>query len=502
MLDSPNILELRNITIGFSGVAALDDVSLNIEKGEVHVLVGENGAGKSTLCKILCGVYTHNTGEMYLHGKLFRPLEPLDAIRAGIRIVYQEFNMLPYLSIAENIYFERFPSKNGLMDFRTLYQNTENALKEVGLDMSPKTKVELLGVAQKELVQIAKAISLESDILILDEPTASLTQNEIQRLFTIIRRLKNKGVTIIYISHRLQETLEIGDRVTVLRNGKKIDTREIASTTIPEIVKMMVGRDIGTEYPFDPLVKPGEEILRVQGLKYRGGKSPISFSLRSGELLGIAGLVGSGRTETIRAVFGADKREQGRIYLRKNEINIDSPKDAVKHRIALLTEDRKSQGVILEMPCYANITVTDLANISRTGVLREKEEHLVAKELLEQLAIQTPSDKMQARYLSGGNQQKLVLAKWIFRKADILLFDEPTRGIDVGAKYEIYLLLWRLASQGKGIIIISSDLPELIGICQRIIVFSNGKISGEVDRQQFSQENILSLAYQEYLQKA
>lgn len=499
MSNFKNLLIFRNIMMRFSGVTALKNVSLDIREGEVHVLVGENGAGKSTLVKILCGIYTPNEGEMYLGGKRFNPQRPLDAIQAGIRMVYQEFNMLPFLSIAENIYFEKFPSKRGLVDYRTLYQNTENIMKEVGLNGSPQDPVEFLGVAQKVLVQIAKAISTEAKIIILDEPTAALTSKETQRLFDIVRQLKKKGVTVIYISHRLQEILEIGDRVTVLRNGEKVDTQEVKDITIPGIVKMMIGRDMETEYPFDPDVKTGQEVFRVEELKYRGGKNTISLSLNRGELLGIAGLVGSGRTETMRAIFGADRRIQGKIYLRNKKITIKSPKDAVKHRICLITEDKKMQGLILEMPCSVNITITDLTQIAKLGLLNYGKEHKVSKELIKEFAIQTPSDLQLVKYLSGGNQQKVVIAKWMFRKADILIFDEPTCGIDVGAKYEIYLLLWRIAAQGKGVIIVSSNLPELIGICHRIIVFSNGKVSGEVERDNFNQEEILSLAYQNYI---
>jgi ribose transport system ATP-binding protein len=496
-----NILELRNISMKFSSVVALQDVSLDIRKGEVHVLLGENGAGKSTLIKILSGVYIPNNGEMFLNGEVYKPTSPMDAIRNGIRVVYQEFNMLPYLSIAENIYYEKYPTKNKLVDLNTLNKKTEAILKEVGLDCSPKTPINSLGVAQKELVQIAKAISNEGNILILDEPTATLTPKEINRLFEIIRKLKEKGVTIIYISHRLQEVLEIGDRLTVLRNGEKIDTREVKGTTIPEIVKMMVGREIGDEYPFDPKIVPGGEIFRVEDLKYCGGRYPISFSLKRGELLGIAGLVGSGRTETMRAIFGADKKSQGKILVNDHEVNINNPMDAVNHKICLLTEDRKTQGLILDMPCYINITITNLVEVSHSYLIEEKKEHEISDKLIHDLKIQTPSDKQLVRNLSGGNQQKMIIAKWLFRKADILIFDEPTRGIDVGAKFEIYLLLSKLASQGKGIIIVSSDLPELIGICHRIVIFSNGKISGEVERDQFNQEKILSLAYQGYIQE-
>jgi ribose transport system ATP-binding protein len=357
----------------------------------------------------------------------------------------------------------------------------------------------MLGVAQMQLIEIGKAISTESKVLILDEPTATLTPKEINRLFGIISRLKAKGVTIIYISHRLQETFEIGDRITVLRNGRKVATCNISEVTIPEIVKMMVGKEMGAEYPFKEEVVPGEEIFRVEDLRYKGNRHFVSFGLRQGELLGTAGLVGSGRTETMRAIFGADPRTSGRLFFRGKEITVKRPRDAVNHGICLLTEDRKGQGLILDMPLSVNITLTDLAQITRGGLLQKRLEKSAAEKLVEDLSIKTPSVDQWARYLSGGNQQKVVLAKWLFRHTDVLIFDEPTRGIDVGAKYEIYLLLWQLAAEGKGIIVVSSDLPELLGICHRIMVFSNGKITGVVDRPDFSQERILSLAYQEYI---
>jgi ribose transport system ATP-binding protein len=499
MAETKNILEMRGITKRFPGVTALDQVDLDIRQGEVHVLVGENGAGKSSLVKVLCGIYLHDEGEILYEGTSYAPQTTLDAIRAGIRVVYQEFNLLPYLSVAENIYFERLPARGGLVDFRALYRDAKSVLDEVGLDLSPKTPVEMLGVAQMQLVEIGKAISTESKVLILDEPTATLTPKEIDRLFGIISRLKAKGVTIIYISHRLQETFEIGDRITVLRNGRKVATENIGGVTIPEIVKMMVGKEMGAEYPFKEEVVPGEEIFRVDDLRHKGNRHGVSFGLRQGELLGIAGLVGSGRTETMRAIFGADPRTSGRLFFRGKEITVKRPRDAVQHGICLLTEDRKTEGLILDMPLSVNITLTDLAQITRGGLLQKRLEKNAAEKLVEDLSIKTPSVNKWARYLSGGNQQKVVLAKWLFRHTDVLIFDEPTRGIDVGAKYEIYLLLWQLAAEGKGIIVVSSDLPELLGICHRIMVFSNGKITGVVDRADFSQERILSLAYQEYI---
>ena len=499
MSEPLGILQIKGITKRFPGVVALDTVDLEIQRGEVHVLVGENGAGKSTLVKLLCGIYQPDEGEIHYNGSIYQPQTTLDAFRAGIRTVYQEFNLLTYLSVAENIFFERLPRNVGLVDFRKLYSDTQVLLDEVGLDVSPRTKVELLGVAQMQLIEIAKALSNESQVLIMDEPTAALTPKEINRLFEIIRRLKRKGVTIIYISHRLQEIFEIGDRITVLRNGKRVDTRPISTVTIPEIVKMMVGREMEAEYPFQVNIQPDREILRVDQLRYKGNPHSISFAARRGELLGIAGLVGSGRTETMRAIFGADRREAGRIFVNEAEVNIKNPKDAVKAGICLLTEDRKRQGLILDMNVYSNITLTDFAQVSRAGLLNRDAEQRGAKRLVEDLSIKTPSVNQLVRNLSGGNQQKVVLAKWLFRHTDVLIFDEPTRGIDVGAKYEIYLLLWKLAAEGKGIIVVSSDLPELLGICHRIVVFSNGKIAGEVERAAFDQEAILSLAYQEYI---
>ncbi|PID57629.1 D-xylose ABC transporter ATP-binding protein [candidate division KSB3 bacterium] len=502
MSAAHNILDLQRITKVFPGVIALDKVDLDIIQGEVHVLVGENGAGKSTLIKVLCGIYIPDSGDMRYAGAPYAPHHPLDAIKQGIRVVYQEFNLLSYLSVAENIFFERLPQKAGWVDYRKLYRDTEELLATVGLDISPKMPVELLGVAQMQLIEIAKALSSKSKVLILDEPTATLTTREIDTLFSIIKSLQQKGVTIIYISHRLQELYEIGSRITVLRNGTKVGTHSIHDVGIPDIVKMMVGRSMDEEYPFKEDIIPQEEVLQVKNLQYKGGAHNVSLSVRKGELLGISGLVGSGRTETMRAIFGADPREHGSIMIHGKEVNIQSPRDAVKHGLCLLTEDRKNQGLILDMSCSVNITLSDLAQVSRGGLLQNNLESDASARLVDELEIKTPSVTQWARNLSGGNQQKVVIAKWLFRNADILIFDEPTRGIDVGAKYEIYLLLWKLAEAGKAIIMVSSDLPELLGVCHRILVFSNGKIAGDVSRSEFDQERILSLSYQEYIRPA
>jgi len=493
------IIELQGVTKRFPGVLALDRVDLAVRRGEVHVLVGQNGAGKSTLVKLLCGNYLADEGSMVLDGAPFAPRGALAAIRAGIRIVYQEINLLPYLSVAENIYFQRLPTRGGLVDFRRLEADAEVLLREVGLDVAPGALVETLGVAQMQLVEIAKALSSRSKVLILDEPTAALTPKEIGRLFGILARLKDRGVTIVYISHRLQEVFEIGDRITVLRNGRKVDTVTAGEATIPQIVRLMVGREMGTEYPFRADVALGAECLRVDGLQPQGARHAVSFALHRGELLGIAGLVGSGRTEAVRALFGADPRAAGRIWRDGREVAIRRPRDAVRAGICLLTEDRKAQGLILDLPCYANITITDLHRVARAGLLQAGAEHAAAEALVQELSIKTPSVDQLVANLSGGNQQKVVIAKWLFRQAEVLIFDEPTRGIDVGARFEIYALLGRLAAAGKAILLVSSDLPELMGICHRILVFSNGRITGDLPRAEFSEERILACAFQDYL---
>jgi ribose transport system ATP-binding protein len=492
------ILKLNAVGKRFPGVVALREVSLEVRRGEAHVLLGENGAGKSTLINLLAGIYVPDEGGIVFDGKPYRPSAPPDAYRVGIRVVHQELSMLSQLTVAENLLFESLPRRRGLVNFREMNRRAAELLAEVGLDVAPTIPVSRLGVAQMQLVEIAKALCYDSKLIILDEPTATLTAKEVERLFEILKKLKSKGVTILYISHRLQEIYDIGDAVTVLRDGQVVETRPLAGLAIADIVQMMVGRNIRDEDAFRDDVAVGGELLRVEGLQ-RGARTPaVSFVVRRGEIVGVAGLVGSGRTETMRALFGADPKIAGGIVVDGVPVEIRSPRDAVQHGLSFLTEDRKGQGLLLTLPCAVNMTITDLAKISRSGLLQRDVERRAAGALVKELRIKTSSVQQLVGNLSGGNQQKVVLAKWLFRGSKVLICDEPTRGIDVGAKREIYDLLWTLAAAGKGIILVSSDLPELTSICHRIIVFARGRIVGELPRAAFNQQRILSLAYEEY----
>src|SRR5271165_4551223 len=496
-MDDP-ILSMKAVGKRFPGVIALRGVSLEIGRGEGHVLLGENGAGKSTLINLLAGLYPTDEGEIGFDGEPYRPRTPTDAYRAGIRVVHQELSMLSQMTVAENLLFESLPQRHGLVNYPETNRRAAALLEEVGLDAAPTMLVSRLGVAQMQLIEIAKALCYESKLLILDEPTATLTSKEVERLFEILRRLKARGVTILYISHRLHEVYEVGDRVTVLRDGQLVATRPLAGLTIPEIVHMMVGRSIQDEHAFREDVVVAGEALRVEGLR-RNAKSPeVSFGVGKGEIVGVAGLVGSGRTETARAIFGADPKIAGEIFVEGQRVTIAAPKDAVRAGLCLMTEDRKGQGLLLGLSCAENITITDLKKISLHGLLERDVERNEATRLVQELRIKTPSIDQTVRNFSGGNQQKVVIAKWLFRGSKVLICDEPTRGIDVGARAEMYGLLWDLAADGRGILFISSDLPELIAICHRILVFAKGRVVGEVPRAEFDQHRILSLAYEEF----
>ncbi len=496
------ILDVREVSKEFPGVLALDRVSLSVMPGEVHALVGENGAGKSTLVKVLAGVQLPDGGEVLLNGEPYLAHDPQQALQAGIRVVYQELNLLTFLTIEENLSFEALPARRGLVDRKTLRQRAERLMAEVGLDMPPDTAVEDLGIAQMQLVEIARALLTDAKLLILDEPTATLTPRETDQLFGIIRKLAGRGIGVLFISHHLDEVKEIGDRVTVLRNGQWVATEAVADVSVARIIELMVGRTMTEGYPFRASHSVGEELLSVEGLRYRGNTEPVTLRLCAGEIVGIAGLVGSGRTEAMRAIFGADKAAAGTIRVNGELVHIDSPSQAVEAGICLLTEDRKSQGLMLDMSVAENTTITKLEAITKRGLLQRGAERVATQELIDALSIKAQSPAQLARYLSGGNQQKVVVAKWLFAESRILIFDEPTRGIDVGAKFEIYNLIWDLVERGKGAIVVSSDLPELLGICHRIIVFSKGAIVGEVPRERFSEKAVLELAYKNYLDPA
>ncbi|MFS8050033.1 sugar ABC transporter ATP-binding protein [Rhizobium sp. BR 314] len=496
--DDDFILKLEGIGKRFPGVVALKDVSIQIGRGKGHILLGENGAGKSTLINLLGGVFKPDDGQILFDGEIYSPTSPLEAFKAGIRVIHQELHPLSNLTVAENLLFEHIPRRYGLVNYKEMNSRAAELLAEVGLDVAPTTPASRLSVAQLQLLEIAKALCYESKLLVLDEPTATLTSKEVDRLFEILRRLKARGVTTLYISHRLEEIFEVGDDVTVLRDGQQVITRPLAGLGIPEIVELMVGRTLSHHNAFRGDSVISGEALGVSGLKVTRNSPELSFSVAKGEIVGIAGLVGSGRTEAVRAIFGADAKAAGEIRIDGELVEINSPKDAVAAGLCLATEDRKMQGLMLDMSCAENTTITDLDKVSRNGLISRRVEDDYSQRLVRELRIKTPSIHQLVRTFSGGNQQKVVIAKWLFRGPKVLIFDEPTRGIDVGAKAEIYDLLWKFAAEEKGVLVVSSDLPELIGICHRIIVFSDGKIAGEIARDQFEESRILSLAYKEY----
>ena len=489
------------VTKSYPGVRALAGVGLTILPGEVHALVGENGAGKSTLSRILAGIIQPDSGKLTLAGQAFCPASRRDAEKAGVRIVTQELNLIPTLSVAENIYLDHLPRRLGCVNYPRLNTNAAALLGRVGLrDIAPSCPVGTLGVGQQQMVEIARGLGgAACKLLILDEPTASLTAREIALLFEQIRMLKSAGTSILYISHRMEEIRQISDRLTILRDGQWVGTFHTPAITMPQIIRHMVGRDIGDLHP--PAYERGPIALRVRNLTAGSTVRGVSFDLHRGEIMGFAGLVGSGRTETLRAIFGADRCESGQIFLhdQPDPTAIRSPHDAVAYRMAFLTEDRKGQGLLLPWSITDNVTLTDLPRLSLGRIVRRRSsEHQVATGLSTRLGIRARDVSQRVGELSGGNQQKVVIAKWLFRDADILLFDEPTRGIDVGAKFEIYKLLADLATAGKAIMVVSSDMLELLGLCDRIAVMSAGRLVQTFTRDQFNQEAMMAAALSQY----
>lgn len=485
---------MRGIHKSFPGVKALDDVSLHLQKGEVLALLGENGAGKSTLIKILGGAHLPDRGELFVDGSRVEALTPVAARRAGISIIYQEFNLIPELTVRENIFLGREETRSGFISTSRERRFSVRLFERIGIAIDPDARCSDLTVAQQQTVEIAKALSMETKIIVMDEPSSSLTQQEAGHLFRIIRELKKDGIGVIYVSHRLEEVFEIADRLMVLRDGRLIGSHSVEGISRNALIEMMVGRALASEFPKRE-VRLGNELLRVESLS-RGKKvRNVSFSVRAGELLGLAGLVGAGRTETMRLVFGADVPDGGVVFIRGRKTRIRCPEDAIRNRICLLTEDRKGQGLVLIRSVRENFGLPNLDQFRLGPFLDNRKERRELSHYVARLKIKLADQDQPAESLSGGNQQKVVLAKWLARNADIFIFDEPTRGIDVGAKYEIYLLMNRLLQEGKAIIMVSSELPEILGMSDRIIVMHEGEIKGEItDVAGADQEGILSLA--------
>jgi ribose transport system ATP-binding protein len=503
---SAPVLEMRGIRKAFPGVVALDGVDLSLHGGEVHILLGENGAGKSTLMKILSGAYRKDAGEIAIRGVAADIRNPADALALGVRVIYQELNLIPHLSVAENIYLGSAPTRGlGWIDWRRLYAQTSELLATLGLALAPDARLGRLSLAERQMVEIAKALRDDAAVLVMDEPTSALTAREVDQLFGLIARLTARGVAIVYITHRLDEVYRIGQRVTVLRDGRHVSTQMLAGTTVDQLVRLMANRDIGEHYPRNRTVvarsddgrsndrPPRASLLRAEGVSRGGVLHGITFDLHAGEVLGIAGLMGAGRTELARVLAGADRADSGRILVDGQPVAMRSPRDAIRARIGLLPEDRKAQGLVPGMTAVRNIALPYGGRLSRWGLLSPRSESALADPVIRDLRVKTTALQM-VRLLSGGNQQKVVLGKWLAGDARIFIFDEPTRGVDVGAKVEIYNLMNRLTEQGAGIIMISSELPEVLGMSDRILVMHRGRITAEFNRDAATQERVLSAA--------
>ena len=489
------LLEMRGITKRFPGVTALDSVDFELEKGEVHVLLGENGAGKSTLIKMLSGAYQPDEGQILLNGEPVNISSAIVAQELGISTIYQEFNLVPQLTVAENIFLGRQPRRFGLVDRRKMVEEARRLLERMKVRVAPNALVSNLGVARQQMVEIAKALSLDAQILVMDEPTASLSGQEVERLFEIIRGLKEEEVSIIFISHHLEEVAEIGDRVTVLRDGKVVD-RVPASTDRSEFVRMMVGRPVEDQFP-RRRTEVGEVLLEVKNLSREGVLEDISFQVRAGEVVGMAGIVGAGRTELARALFGVDPVDSGEVWVEGRRIERDEPREAKRQGMGFVTEDRQGQGIVPPLSVAENLGLASLERYTRAGLVDRREQRKLARKMVDDLNIRTPGLEQEIRYLSGGNQQKVVIGKWLLAQSRVLIMDEPTRGIDVGAKVEIYELMNELTESGAGILMISSELPEVLGMSDRILVMSGGRITGELSVEDATQEKVMELATRE-----
>jgi ribose transport system ATP-binding protein len=490
------LLHVHGVSKSFPGVKALDDMHLDLRAGEVLAVVGENGAGKSTLMKLLSGIYEADEGEFVLNGEPNEPTSPKHALELGISIIHQEFNLMPDLTVAQNIFIGREPRGSGFfLSERELNAKARELIERLHLPLAPKELVGNLTVAKQQMVEIAKALSYDAKLLIMDEPTAALNDAEVEVLHELIRRFVRPDTGVIYISHRIEELRRIADRVTVIRDGRYVGTRETAQTSLKEVISMMVGRELAGEAKPAGVREDREVVLEVSGLSTKVLLKDVSFELRKGEILGFAGLMGAGRTEVARAVVGADKTDGGTLRLRGREIAIRHPADAARHRIGYLSEDRKQFGLLLEQEVNANIGLSALRERFQSwGFVKDRAMRRTSQEYVGKLRIKTPSVAQTVKNLSGGNQQKVVIAKWLVKDCDILIFDEPTRGIDVGAKEEIYRLLNELAQQGKSIIMISSELPEILRMSHRIVVMSEGRVTGTLEAGEATQESVMHYA--------
>jgi ABC-type sugar transport system ATPase subunit len=486
------ILKIDHVSISFPGVKALDDVDFSIRRGSVHALVGENGAGKSTLIKILAGIYQAESGNIILDGKSVKFRTPHEARLAGISVVHQEFKLSEPLTVTENIFLGRLLSKNGLIDWKAMRWKAQAMLTELNINIGVDEIVSGLSVAKKQIVEICKAVNTNARILIMDEPSATLTVKEQEIMFDIIRKLNREGMTVIYISHRLEEVFNLTQYVTVLRDGRHAGTLPTGEVDRKKLISLMVGRELVNEYPKEK-ANIGDLLLEVKGLSRKGVIEDISFHVRHGEILGIAGLVGSGRTETARAVLGIDRIDRGEIIWKGKSAVFRNFRQAVRSGLGLVPEERKSQGLVQLLAVKENICMVNSRAIIKAGILRPALETKYSKEYVKKLQIAAPSLNTQAQYLSGGNQQKVVIAKWLMQQSDVIFMDEPTRGVDVGSKVEIYMLMNEMIRQGKAIVMISSELPEILGMSDRIVVMHEGRIAGELAREEATPEKIMSL---------
>ncbi|MEN6524713.1 MAG: sugar ABC transporter ATP-binding protein [Anaerolineaceae bacterium] len=493
-MDLDTILVMENISKSFPSVKALDNVQLSVKKGTVHALMGENGAGKSTLMKVLIGLYTPDSGKIIFNGQPVILHDTAAALKMGISMIHQELSPIPYMTVAENIYLGREPmNKVGLVDRKAMLSKTKGLLEQLDIHVDPASLMKDISIANTQMVEMAKAISYNSKLIIMDEPTSAITEREVEHLFNLIRSLKEKGVSIIFITHRIDEVFEIADEITVFRDGHYIATVPARETDKNSLISMMVGRELTNIFPKEE-AEIGEVVLSVKNLNRKGKVNDVSFDLRRGEILGLAGLMGAGRTEIIESIFGIAKVESGEIFIKGQKVRIAKPEDAIRHGMALLTEDRRSSGIMGVLSVRDNMIIANLKQFTKRGFLHNRLINETCNKERSRLDIKTPSMDQLINLLSGGNQQKVLVSRWLLTSPDILILDEPTRGIDVGAKAEIHRLMSKLAQEGKAILMISSELPEILGMSDRVIVMHEGCLTGEFTRAEASQENIMRAA--------